>query len=359
MPSATLKQTKLFSLYLTLFIDAMGIGILLPLLSKTLIDPHAYALVSQATASERNILYGIILGIYFFTWFLGSAMLSELSDTAGRKKALLICMAGITIAYLITALAFVFHSIILIIIGRIIAGFTAGSQPIAQATIIDISPVNKLTRNIGLVVFYFTAGMIAGPIVGAFLSDHHLIYWFSNTTPFYCVTLFSALNFFIILFSFKETSTQNNKIRIHPKKAITIFISAFRHKKIRPLSIAFAITLMGFNSYYIYAPIFLLHRFAFSTTSIGVGLAMGSAMLPNWFERHHISVKKIIIGGNIILAIGIVLNNILVQLPLIWLIIIPMNAGFTLAYSFTINLFSKQVNSNEQGWVMGMSTSPK
>ena len=361
LPQQT-SRTALFSLYVVLFIDAMGIGILFPLLTKTLVNPASHLLVVSMTGAHRNVLYGIVLGFYFITWFFGAAMLGELSDTTGRKKALLICMAGVAIAYLITAFAFIWHSIALLIVGRIVGGLTAGSQPIAQAAITDVSPANKLTRNIGLVLFAFTTGMVAGPIVGGFLSNNHIISWFSNTTPLYVVTILGTLNFFIILFSFQETSTQYNKIRIHPTKAITIFISAFQHKTIRPLSFAFLLILMGFNSYYIYISVFLLHRFAFSATTIGfymaivgVGLSIGTAVLPGWFERHNINVKKVIIGGNIILAIGMFLTALIPDLFLTWSVVIPMAAAFTLGYSFILTLFSKQVPQTEQGWVMGIT----
>ena len=289
-------------------------------------------------------------------------MLGELSDSTGRKKALLICMAGVAIAYLVTAFAFVWHSITLLIIGRIIGGLTAGSQPIAQAAITDVSPANKLTRNIGLVLFAFTTGLVAGPIVGGFLSDNHLISWFSNTTPLYVVTILSTFNFFIILFKFQETSTQHNKIHIHPTKAITIFISAFQHKTIRPLSFALLFILMGFNCYYIYISAFLLHRFSFSATTIGfylaiigIGLSIGTAILPGWFEKPNVNVKNIIIGGNVISAIGIFLTALTPNLFLTWGVVIPMAAAFTLAYSFILTLFSKQVPKTEQGWVMGIT----
>ncbi len=54
----------------------------------------------------RNFLYALILGIFLFFWFFGAAIMGDMSDGAGRKKALLICMAGAAIAYFLTGIAF-------------------------------------------------------------------------------------------------------------------------------------------------------------------------------------------------------------------------------------------------------------
>lgn len=357
-----LNKTALYGLYIVLFIDAMGIGILFPLLTKTLVDVHSHALVYNVTTFGRNVLYGAILAIYFITWFFGAAMLGDLSDSIGRKKALLICMAGVAIAYLMTAFAFIWHSLWLVIIGRIFAGLTAGSQPIAQAAITDVSPPENLTRNLGFILFFFTMGLVIGPICGGVLSDSHLVSWFSNTTPLYVITFLSIVNFFLILFAFQETSLQNKKIKIKFKKAIMVFVSAFQHETVKPLSIAFTFILMGFNGYYFYVSVFLLRRFNFSASTIGiylalvgVGLAIGTAILPGWFEKHRFKAEKVVFYGNLVLTLGIFLTNILENITLVWLIVIPMNAAYTVAYSYMLSLFSKQVDQEKQGWIMGIT----
>ncbi len=72
-------------------------------------------------------------------WFFGAAILGDLSDSVGRKKSLMICLIGAFLGYLLSAIAIAFHNFWFLILGRIIAGFTSGSQPIAQAAIVDIS----------------------------------------------------------------------------------------------------------------------------------------------------------------------------------------------------------------------------
>ena len=78
-------------LFLVLAIDSMGLGILFPILSAMIIDPSSTFLATTTPNLMREFYYGAIIGIYMIAWFFGSAILGDLSDIIGRKKALLIC----------------------------------------------------------------------------------------------------------------------------------------------------------------------------------------------------------------------------------------------------------------------------
>ena len=358
----TQNRMSLISLCIVLFIDAMGIGILMPLLSTALIDPSVHILVGQASETLRSVIYGAVFAAYFISWLFGASFLGDLSDTTGRKKALMICMAGVSVAYLVTAGAFIFHSLALLFIGRIVAGLTAGSQPIAQAAITDISPPEKLAQSIGFVLFFFTAGLVSGPIVGGFLSNSHWVSWFSDTTPLYVVTVLGALNFLLIWASFKETSIHHGAFVFSWSKPIKILLSAFMHQTVRPLSIAFLLILIGYNGYYFFISVLLIKRFAMDTimisvymAAVGVGLAIGTALLPGQFERRKFSHKAVILLSLLVLAISLGAITLSDTLWLTWAITIPLNAAFGLAYSFTMSVFSRQVDQSKQGWVMGIT----
>ena len=356
------NRMSLISLYVVLFIDAMGIGILMPLLSTALINPQVHVLMGDASSLMRNVIYGTVFTAYFITWLFGASFLGDLSDTTGRKKALMICMGGVSVAYLITAGAFIWHSLTLLFIGRIIAGLTAGSQPIAQAAITDVSPPEKLAQNIGFVLFFFTAGLVSGPIIGGVLSNNHWVSWFSYTTPLYLVTVLGVLNFLLIWLSFDETSKRVGHFHFSITKPIKILVSAFTHHTVRPLSTAFLLILMGYNGYYFFSSVLFIQRFAFDTTMVsiymalvGVGLAIGTAVLPGFFERRDISHKAVILVSLVVLALGIGLVALVQQQWLVWGVTIPLNAAFGLAYSYVMGVFSRQVDQTKQGWVMGIT----
>src|SRR5579872_2397994 len=148
------KETNFFilagPLLLVLFIDGMGLGLVFPLINGLIFDKNSTFLANtHFPPAMHNIIYGAIISIFMLCWFFGAAILGDLSDQIGRKKSLIICLVGTFLSYLIAAFSVTFQSLTFFIIGRVIAGFTSGSQPIAQAAIIDLSKQEHKARNIG------------------------------------------------------------------------------------------------------------------------------------------------------------------------------------------------------------------
>src|SRR3989338_9044223 len=141
-----------FPLLLVLFIDGMGLGLVFPILNSMIMDPHSTVVSAHLSPNMRNLIFGSTIGVFMLCWFFGAAFLGDLSDQIGRKKSLMICLLGSSVGYILSILAVIFGSYALLIIGRIIAGFTAGSQPIAQAAIVDISKPGHKARNLGLIL---------------------------------------------------------------------------------------------------------------------------------------------------------------------------------------------------------------
>jgi len=232
-------------LFLVLMIDSMGLGLLFPILNSIIIDPKVSFLSAGVPIGMRDIIYGITVGIYMLSWFFGAAFLGDLSDTVGRKKALMICLVGAVLGYSISAIAIMMKSIVVLIIGRIVAGFTAGSQPIAQAAIVDVSSPENKARNLGFILLAVSIGFVLGPIAGGIFSDSHIVSWFNFTTPFYFAALISALNAVLLWLFFHETFYRTEKVKLKFHRAIEVFISAFQHRKIRELSVVFFVFILS------------------------------------------------------------------------------------------------------------------
>src|SRR3990167_1409043 len=94
-------------LFLVLFIDGMGLSLLFPVLNSIIIDTNSNFLPATLSMPTRNFLYGLTVGIFMICWFFGAAILGDLSDTVGRKKALMICLIGSFFGYLLSAMAVV------------------------------------------------------------------------------------------------------------------------------------------------------------------------------------------------------------------------------------------------------------
>lgn len=348
-------------LFLVIAIDSMGLGILFPTLSSMIINPHADFLASTANTAFREVIFGLVISIFMLAWFFGAGILGDISDMIGRKKALAICLIGSTIGYFISGIGIMSHSITWLIVGRIIAGFTAGSQAIAQAAIVDLSSDQHRARNIGYMLLISSIGFVLGPFLGGILSDNQLIAWFSFATPLFFASLFSLINIGLLLLLFTETFSHTHTIKLRLNIAITIFIDAFKQPKIRNLSIVLFIFIGGWSAYFGFISQFLIRQFNYTPlqvalfmTVMATGFAIGFAVLVDFLANRY-ALRKCIFT-TLLLAGLLTLFTIFNKVQtLTWISSVIIGMCVATAYSMIITLFSKQVSDDEQGWVMGIT----
>lgn len=354
---------RLFPLFLVIAIDGLGLGILFPILSDLLINNHRHFLPMGSSELRREMTFGITIGIYMIAWFFGSAMLGDLSDAIGRKKSLLICLLGASIGYFISGFAILYHSLLFLIVGRLIAGFTAGSQPIAQAAIIDVSGDSSRAGNIGYVLLAVSIGFIAGPFVGGVFSDKHIVSWFNDATPLFLTGLLSLFGYVLLLALFKETEAYRRKIKIRLAYPIQTFIEAFKSTRIRLLSIVLLLETIGWAEYYTFISQFLIRRFHYSVTdtsflmvALSIGFSIGFAFLVNPCA-HRFNLKNCVVVNMIIAAIASLVTILATHVAVVWVCAIILGASIAVLYSLLLTIFSNQVGMEEQGWVMGITNS--
>lgn len=363
-----MKQNKtlmsMFPLFLVLFIDGMGLGLLFPIINTILIEPNAGFLAEGTSDVLRNFYYGLTIGIFMICWFFGAAILGDLSDSIGRKKSLMICLIGTFFGYFLSAIAIICHSFWILILGRMIAGFTAGSQPIAQAAIIDVSSDEHKSRNIGFILLSISLGFVFGPIFGGLLSNPELVSWFSFTVPMYFAAALSLFNAVILALTFEETLTtvkKNVKIRWH--HSVSIFISAFKHPSITRYSVVLLVMIFGWSNYFTFIPLYLLQTWHYSAMQnsfflavMGLGFSLGCGYVVELFTK-RCNFDKIVVGGLSITALQILIFLLSNQEWIMWLTTFVIGVSLSVAYSVLLTIFSNQVEDNEQGWVMGVTGS--
>jgi DHA1 family tetracycline resistance protein-like MFS transporter len=150
---------------ITVFIDVLGIGIIIPILPELVKD-----FVGGSTA-EAGRWYGIIAATYATTQFFFAPILGSLSDRFGRRPIILLSLFGLGIDYLIQGFA---PTIGWLFLGRVIAGVMGASFTTANAYIADVSGPADRARNFGLMGVAFGLGFIFGPALGGFLGEIHL-----------------------------------------------------------------------------------------------------------------------------------------------------------------------------------------
>lgn len=353
--------TAAFPLFLAIFIDGMGLGLFVPILNALLTNPQTGFFTHTVSADMRHFWFGFTMSIFMLCWFFGSAYLGDLSDAIGRKKSLTIALFGSFLGYLISAVAVIFSSLTLLILGRVIAGFTAGSQSVAQAAIVDISPSDLKARNIGLILFSASLGFVFGPICGAFFSNPHFFHGFNLSTPLYFASAMSLLNALFLMGLFKETFTSKIKMHFRFHHAINIFTSAFRHEKVRYLSLVLLLMLLGWSSYYSFISMYLMERFHLNTSHIDLylaimaaGFGLGFGVIVNILVRRF-SMKIITFIALLLSALLISISASGSHVIYSWLMVAPIGVTVAIAYSLLLTLLSNQVDENSQGWIMGIT----
>ncbi len=360
MTNTKLNISTFASLFLVLIIDSMGIGLVLPLLGPLFISRTAGFVSFTMPLAERDLLYGVTLAIFCVFMFFGAPFLGDLSDHIGRKKVLLFCLFGTALGLVISALGINFNSVFLLIAGRAIAGFMAGSQALAQAAIVDISTEQNKTTNLSLITFASCFGFVLGPIMSGLVSDPHLWSGFGFATPFWLATGLAILNGSCLLLTFRETFYPKAKQRLRLTKGATIFISAITDKLVRKLAIIWLLAESGFALYFQILPLYLISAYQYSTSEISylmswMGAIFGiTLLLIVRIITRYIKIEKTLTWSLIFTSIGIFMALFKTEWT-IWIGVIPAAIGSALFYVALLTLFSNAVDENSQGWVMGVS----
>lgn len=186
----TAKRPRVAFVLVTIFIDAIGFGLIMPVLPRLLMQVGGLPL--SATIDLAGWI-GLAMAV---ATFFASPVMGNLSDRFGRRPVLLIALAGLSIDYLLLALA---GTIPLIFLGRVISGVFGGSYGAAQSAIADITAPEDRAKTFGYVGAAFGIGFIAGPAFGGLLGG------LSDRAPFYAASALAAINVAYGWFVFPET----------------------------------------------------------------------------------------------------------------------------------------------------------
>lgn len=180
----------------TLMIDAIGVGIVFPIM------PDLMARVGAETTSQGALWSGIMMSAYAAAMFLFGPVIGSLSDAYGRKPVLIAALVTLTADYVIMALAETYW---LLLTGRIIAGMAGATYITATAYISDIAKPQERGAAFGMIGAAFGIGFVLGPALGGLASGWHI------SAPFWIAAVMSALNVLFGLFVLPESLKPENR----------------------------------------------------------------------------------------------------------------------------------------------------
>ena len=198
------KKAGMAFILITVFIDVLGIGLIIPILPELIKD-----FVGGSTASAGR-WFGIIAATYAAAQFFFAPVLGTLSDRFGRRPIILIALFGLGVDYVIQGFA---PSIGWLFVGRVIAGIMGASFTTANAYIADVSGPEDRARNFGLMGVAFGLGFIFGPALGGFLGEFHL------RLPFFGSAALALINWLYGFFVLPESLPLEERGHFTWKKA--------------------------------------------------------------------------------------------------------------------------------------------
>lgn len=354
------QRYTVLALFSTIMIDSLGWGIAFPVLAPIILNNSTHLLMPDVGIVMRNFLYELSLGIYCIFMFFMSPILGSLSDKYGRKRILIISMMGNFLGFLISGFAIPAHSLFWILVGRSVAGGTAGSLPIAQAAMIDISEDSKKSARLGLVILASVTGFAVGPVIGGFFMDPTIFgSHISYQAPFFVSAAMGLLGAILLCIGFKETFVGNKQVKIHLFTSVLNLHQAFTEKVTKTYCIVLLCFLFGWGIFFSTLPVFLTERLGWNGALIGYFITylavafaiMITIVLPRLTKLF--SLPNIVLYGlSALLLCTFIFPTIHDSLfPWIAILLTPM---VPCTYVSLVTLLSMAVDSQKQGQIMGV-----
>src|SRR5438093_2491056 len=191
-----MRKPSVLVVFLTVFIDLIGFGLVLPLLP-----------IYSEEFGASGFMIGAIMASFSAMQFLFSPAWGRLSDRIGRRPVLLVSTAGAAVSYAIFAIGSGFsgHTALWVILGsRMLAGVCGANITVAQAYIADVTPAEERSKKMGLIGMAFGLGFVCGPMVGWISPDA----W-GVPGPGWIAAGMCVANFFLALFILPESWKPN------------------------------------------------------------------------------------------------------------------------------------------------------
>lgn len=334
---------------LTVMIDAMGIGLIMPVM------PALIAEVDGGTLGEAAVWGGILSTSFAVMQFLFGPLLGNLSDAYGRKPVILVSLGVLTLDYLIMAVA---GSIWLLLAGRILGGITSATHAVASAYMADLSRPHEKAANFGLIGGAFGIGFVLGPLIGGILGE------FGARAPFYAAAALAAVNGLVGLFVLPETVT--DAIRRPFSWARANPLGAFRQMTRLPGISGLLVVLLIYQvALYVYPSVwayFTIARFDWSAQMIGLSLALygiASALVLGLLIRPLLrwwGERRVAIFGHVVefATLGMVA---FVPTGLLLLVLTPIAALGSVLIPALQGIMSRAVPDDAQGELQGVIAS--
>jgi MFS transporter, DHA1 family, tetracycline resistance protein len=343
---ATKSRAALSFIFVTVLLDMLAFGVMIPVLPRLI----SGFLHGDIALSSKYL--GLFVTVWALMQFFFAPILGMLSDCYGRRPVILLSNFGLSIDYVIMALA---PTLPWLFLGRILSGITSSSIPTANAYISDVTPPEARARAYGIFGAAFGLGFILGPAAGGWLGA------INPRLPFWVAAGFSLVNatygFFILPESLPKEQRQPTLRwkNANPLGALRLLRS---HHELFGLS---GVTFLNYLAHEVYVTVFVLYatlRYGWNEKAIGISLAVvgvattiASAAIVGPFVKRF-GEKSSLFAGLFLGGLGFALFGA-ASAGWMFLLAIPINAFWALSSAPLQSLMTQHVSPSEQGELQG------
>jgi DHA1 family tetracycline resistance protein-like MFS transporter len=344
------RRASVVFVLITMFIDVLGMGLVIPILPKLV-----QSLLGGAVA-EASFVFGVLVSIYAFMQFLCAPVLGALSDRFGRRPVILLALVGLGFDYVLLTLA---PTIWWLVLGRIVAGIFGATFTPAGAYIADVSPPEKRAANFGLMGVAFGLGFIAGPALGGLLGEADL------RLPFMVCAGLTFANFLFGLLVMPESLRPENRraINIGQMNPVGALRAVWRYRAVAalvPVFVAAQLAQQGLQS--VWVP-YTTYRYGWGVAGVGVSLAIVGllfAFSQGALVRPMVSrfgERVTLLASLVVAVVGMLLFGLASEGWMMYAVTAVYCLGLGLLGPAAQGLMSQAVPANEQGLLQGAMTS--
>lgn len=333
-------------LVMTIFIDATGFGMIIPLLPF-------YAETFQAGSTAL----GILVASFSVMQFVFSPLLGRVSDKLGRKPVLVMSILTSMASFVLFAFA---NSFLLLLLSRMIAGL-ATETAVAQAYIADVTSKKERAAGIGKVGAAHGAGFIVGPAIGGFLS----VYGFSAAG--FAAVFLTLINLLFVLFllpeSLSKESRESQLTTESNRGFLRQLISSFSTPLIGAVLAIFFIVFLSFSAIPVILPLLGVVYFGLGSVEMSylfvyIGIVQ---IILQGVVIGRLAVKlgdeKLITFGPLLMMVGIFLLPLIPNIGVFMVSLTMIASGSGIMRTIVPSFISKETHENEQGGVLGIANS--
>jgi len=343
------RRAGMAFILVTLFLDILGIGIIVPVL------PHLVTDMLGGNVSNAAYYYGAIAASFALMQFLFAPLLGALSDRLGRRPVLLVSLFGFGVNYIMLGLA---PTIGWLFAARLLCGISGASMTTANAYIADISDSSNRSQNYGLVGAAFGLGFIFGPAIGGILGH------FGPRVPFFAAAVIVLINWFYGLLVLPESLPREHRRPFSWSAANPLgsLVLLRKFPMVAGLAVAFvfvALAQRGLESIWV---LYTQYRFGWQELQNGLALALVgimAALVQGVLIRRivpRLGERRSVLTGLVIGMVGMVLYGMASQ-GWMMLAVIFVTSLSGIAGPAIQGMVAGSVSPSEQGSVQGALTS--